>query len=301
MSNYYKNRKEIEIKVGLFFIVAVVLLFLGIAFLKNVIHSGDRESVKIKFSSTNGLDPGDKIKINGIAVGKIVKLNLLQDGVLVEGIIEKQEFLLKEGTLFIASESSLMGGHHLDIIPGSGEGEVDFTKMQVGSSGTSIFNIIGQAETLIADLGVTVAYIKENLDIIDSTKDVITNVDSAVSEVRNVIDENRTSIATLLEELNRASSNINSLVDNNRANIDSTFNMLPEVIVSVQERITDLEVVMNNVNNLFDSYNNSDNSVKKLVEEREIYDDLRKTISSVDSLINDVKKNPKKYLKIEIF
>ena len=40
-----------------------------------------------------------------------------------------------------------------------------------------------------------------------------------------------------------------------------------------------------------------------LMEDRRLYDDLRRTADNVDDLINDIRANPRKYinLKVELF
>ncbi|MEW5925592.1 MAG: MCE family protein, partial [Candidatus Zixiibacteriota bacterium] len=52
-----------------------------------------------------------------------------------------------------------------------------------------------------------------------------------------------------------------------------------------------------------DNLNNGDGTIQMLVDDRRLYDDLRKTASNLDALINDIRENPGKYidLKVELF
>jgi phospholipid/cholesterol/gamma-HCH transport system substrate-binding protein len=44
-----------------------------------------------------------------------------------------------------------------------------------------------------------------------------------------------------------------------------------------------------------------DGTMGKLVNDRKLYNDVTATVDSLQALIVDIKKNPKKYFKVEIF
>jgi phospholipid/cholesterol/gamma-HCH transport system substrate-binding protein len=44
-----------------------------------------------------------------------------------------------------------------------------------------------------------------------------------------------------------------------------------------------------------------DGTVKRLVKDRKLYDNLVKTLADLDSLVSDVKKNPQKYIHVSVF
>ena len=301
MSNYYKNRRSIEIKVGLFFIAALVLLFMGIVFLKDIYYAGDRAELTIKFPSTDGIDPGDKVKLNGIAIGKTTDIALLKDGVLVKVIIQMPDFDLAEDTYFVASESSLMGGHHIDIIPGNSQTKLDFSQVQTGKQGNSIYAMINEAKVLIGDLSVFISEINNNLDIIDSTKVLLSNSDQAIRNLNSILSDNKEDIKEVMGNLQKSTTILNSLLTENKTNIDSSFTNIPKVINNLNANLSELKAFVTKLNILFTEYNESDSTVKKLLEEKELYEKLNKTIDEADSLLQDIKKNPKKYIDLKIF
>ena len=65
-----------EIKVGLFFIVVVAMVFGGIQFLKGrgVLHI-DQEFI-VYYNNVRGLAPSDDVVVNGLVVGKVSSLEL---------------------------------------------------------------------------------------------------------------------------------------------------------------------------------------------------------------------------------
>jgi enamine deaminase RidA (YjgF/YER057c/UK114 family) len=45
----------------------------------------------------------------------------------------------------------------------------------------------------------------------------------------------------------------------------------------------------------------NDNSVGKLLNTTDLHDHLNRTLSDVDSLVNAIKENPKKYIRVKVF
>ncbi len=301
MSNYYKNRRAIEIKVGLFFILGILVLFLGTIFLKDIYYAGNRAEITIKFSSTEGIDPGDKVKLNGISIGKTTDISLLKDGVLVKALIQIPDFDLAEDTYFIASESSLMGGHHIEIIPGSSSQKLDYSKIQVGKSGSSIYGMINEAKGLISDLSIFINNINNKLDIIDSTKALISNSDKTIKQINTIISDNKQDISQIIDNLSKSTRVLTKLLVDNKTNIDTTLTNIPNTLNNLDNNLQELKSFLVKLNSLVDNYNQSDNTVKKLLEEDELYERLNKTINKADSLLQDIKDNPKRYIDLKIF
>ncbi|MFA7056826.1 MAG: MlaD family protein [Candidatus Cloacimonadales bacterium] len=301
MSNYYKNRRSIEIKVGLFVIIGIVLLIVGVVFLQDIIYSGNRKEITIKFPTTDGLDPGDKVKVNGIAIGKITDIKLVQDGVMVKTLIQLPEFSLQEDSEFVASESGLMGGHHLEIIPGKSDQALDFSKVQSGRTGSSIFGMIDEAKNLVVDLSTTVQYLNDNLDIIDSTKALITNSDQAVQNLNSMVQDNSQRVQAIMVSLHKSTKSLEAIFTKHQSNIDTTLTNLPEVVTNLNANLDELKLFVVKLNTIFATYQDSDNTIKRLIEEKNLYEKLNKTIDNADSLLEDIKQNPKKYINLKVF
>ena len=110
----------VEIFLGAFvLLMAIGFLTLG---MQSINNQKDGYNISLIFGSTAGLKNGDDVKISGINIGKITKLELNQEdyNAKVKIIVNNDIKIPDDSSAKIAS-SSLLGGNFLDIIPGSSE------------------------------------------------------------------------------------------------------------------------------------------------------------------------------------
>ena len=84
---------------------------------------------------------------------------------------------------------------------------------------------------------------------------------------------------------------------------DSTLDRVDNISVRMETVISDLEQVSKTAREFADNLNQGDGTLQMMVDDRRLYDDLRKTADNLDDLIHDIRENPKKYiqLKVELF
>jgi len=110
----------VEILLGaIVLLTAIGFLTLG---MQSINSQKDGYNISLIFGSTAGLKNGDDVKISGINVGKITKLELdLNDYNAKVNIIIDNNIKIPDDSSAKITSSSLLGGNFLDIIPGSSE------------------------------------------------------------------------------------------------------------------------------------------------------------------------------------
>ena len=99
---------------------AIFFLILGMQSIDN--NQKDGYELSLLFGSSAGLKNGDDVKISGINVGKITKLNLdTADYNARIHIKLNNDIKIPDDSQARITSSSLLGGNFLDIIPGSSE------------------------------------------------------------------------------------------------------------------------------------------------------------------------------------
>ena len=112
---------SIEILMGAVVLVtAIFFLILGMQSIDK--NQTDGYNISLIFGSSAGLKNGDDVKISGINVGKITKLELNQEDYNAKvNIIVNNDIKIPDDSSAKIASSSLLGGNFLDIIPGSSE------------------------------------------------------------------------------------------------------------------------------------------------------------------------------------
>ena len=112
---------SVEILMGAVVLVtAIGFLFLGLQSINT--NQKDGYNISLIFGSSAGLKSGDSVKISGIDVGKIIKLDLDLDDYNAKIYINlSNEVKIPEDSSARITSSSLLGGNFLDIIPGTSE------------------------------------------------------------------------------------------------------------------------------------------------------------------------------------
>ena len=107
-------------------LLGAVVLLMAIGFLtvgmQSINNQKNGYNISLIFGSTAGLKNGDDVKISGINVGKITKLELNPEDYNAKvDIIINNDIKIPDDSSARITSSSLLGGNFLDIVPGSSE------------------------------------------------------------------------------------------------------------------------------------------------------------------------------------
>ena len=106
-------------------------------------------------------------------------------------------------------------------------------------------------------------------------------------------------VPQLTAKLNRIGSNM-EILSGHLANVpvEETMRNVNETLASVHQLSKNMTDITNNLNN---SMSSKDNTLGLLLNDRKLYDNINTTISSADSLVTDLKANPKRYVHFSLF
>ena len=113
-------------------IVSIVFIFYSIQMLDN---NQKGQIIKVEFGNVGSLKKGDDVRISGIKIGEVInnKLDYETFNAIVFLNIE-EKIILPDDSLVKISNSSLLGGNFIEIIPGISD--------EVISSGGALYNSI---------------------------------------------------------------------------------------------------------------------------------------------------------------
>ncbi len=300
MKRFYPNFHKTQVKVGLFTIIILAILIFGYLWLSSKITNRSQQQLKVCFDDVMGLDLGDPVLYRGMEVGRVKYIELQPDKILVTANINR-DIKLQEGTKFQITDTSIMGGTALNIIPGNGEHNLDLRMIQKGDKPLGIMNAFDEASIAIAKVNEALNELQGGKIFIDKTTTLLDDADSAVRSAEIMINETRTNLNNTLAKIEQLSKKLQYLLDKNAAHLDSTLTLAPEAIANINNTLDSLQVLSTQLHNTLNDLNEGKGSAGKFLKDETLYKRLLETTTSLDSLFQDIRTNPKKYINIKIF
>lgn len=297
---YYKDKKSTETKVGLFVIIAVVLLIAGYFWFSDFLQNQKYTHLQVRFTGAGNLEKGSSVSISGVERGKVKQLSVDESGVILD-VAVILDFPLKKDTEFHITETDIMGGAQVDIIPGKSEQLLDLDALQIGRHSYGISTLISELSNVILDLQKVIKPLTENDDLLQNLAKTAEYSAEIAEKVNTSIETNSKTFHALIENISKISSEIGSLIDDNKNSMTAAVSNISKILEKADNDLEKFRLITDNIYDITEKIQNEDSSFNKLISERELYDDLLKTTASMDSLLKDIKKNPKRYFKIEVF
>ncbi len=176
-----------EIKVGIFLVGAIFILFIAVLSLREVNFLKGSYTLKIKFKFAEGLKPASPVRFCGVNVGEVKKVEVKflnnQPQVYVYAKIRKDVKIPRNSQFFINS-LSVFGEKYLEIMPPQKINSFLKENEEVeGISSTSLFNIMNTFYRTVIKIE---KFIEED-EIRSSLKDIVLNVKEASCEFREIL------------------------------------------------------------------------------------------------------------------
>lgn len=302
-----------EIKVGLVGLGILILLFFGIKFLKGIDIFNKEVSYHVLYKDVSGMHESNYIYLNGMKVGYIKDIKALDnraENFLVTISISSKVNMTKDSKIVLFN-ADMLGSKALRLELGHGEllhkGDTITGEIEVGMLDKLGTAITPMAENLDSILSATKSIlnqqnrdnIQRTLANLESTSRKLNDIsqqfdgliDSEKNKIKNII-ANTESITTNLKDNNERLSNIISRIDQitdtvAQANIGSTLSETSRTI----ERL----------NKVLGIIENGKGNLGLLINDEGLYRNLNESARKLEALIEDIKANPKKYVKISVF
>lgn len=295
-----------EAIIGALVILALVILFTGIDFLKGVNVFQKENTYYVSYENVQGLAVSAPVTVNGYKVGLVRDIAYEYDnpGHVRVDIDIDDELRLPEGTT-ASLESDLLGtasiALHLGtspkyINPGAElPGIIPSGMMDKVSNDLlpAVGNVFPKVDTLLTNINNLVAdpALRESVNRLDAlTANLVattTRLNALVATLPPITSDIKQITGNFVqtsEELNTMAANINEVP------VDSLVSSLQATLDNLKEITAELNTNLNNPNS----------TLGKLMNDPALYNNLNASVQSLDSLFVDIKKNPKRYISIKL-
>jgi len=297
---FYQNKKNIEFRVGFFSIIAILILAICYSWFTGIIENRKYTTVKVHFENAGNLEIGSDVTINGVKKGRVKDLQVGSDGVVIHLLVEL-DFPIQEDTEFYILESNLMGDVLVEIIPGKGEGTLNLKEIQTGEKSYGLTKLVAELSEVVNNMESMMNGIYDNDGFLQNLRAIIDTSLVIVSKISSSYNRNSYEVEKLIANTSAISENLARLISENEENVTETITQTADVVKEIKTTLTEMEKASSNIQAITEKILLEDNSLNKLITEKELYENLLNATANLDSLLKDIKKNPKKYFKIKVF
>ena len=292
------RRRNVELRVGFLVIAAIVVMTTWLLFLKEFKFSADTFTVTVDFPSAAGLKPGAGVSILGVNRGKVRSVLLLQDRVRVELEIEEGTFLAEDARFTLLTD--IFNPTQVRVLQGRATMPLVHTKLQRGDAGVDLGTLMSQGADLVASLGRLSARL-DSLSGNGRLERLAGDLEGGVKELRAWTTESRGATRSLLERLDRLTGDLNGFIDDTRAPAGEAVANLGAAAARADTLAADLGQLTRSLTRLSESLESDQGSIGKAINSPVLHDSLMITVSRLDSLITEIRANPKKFVHFSLF
>ncbi len=287
-----------EVKVGIFMVVSLVLLYIGFNYLKGIDFFSSTKKYYAIYSNVDKLMPSNQVYINGYAVGRVSKIQFQQQKnyVVVEMEISS-DIVLGDSTVALLN-GDILGTKFIQLDVGSISNPLKPKDTVRSEVARGIADFLTEP---VADLQTTLRKLNKILDNLGSNSeqlDEIFNDFKATPKLLNRTLGNASSkIDSLTFSISSVTANVNRTLDNLQPSL-ANFKTFSDSLKSVEvnKTLTKAQQALTKLNEALTRMGKGDNTMSKLMTEDTLYVNLNKLLLSLDSLSKHLNENPKHFM-----
>ena len=289
-----------EVKIALVAIVAIVVLFIGLQFLKGMSLFSSNEVYYASFSDISGLSTSSPVYANGYRVGVVqgIDYDYSQPDHIVAALDLDPKLQLTRGTT-AQIESDMLGNVKLVLHFGN---QAD----GLLSKGDTILGVMQQG--LMAKAASMMPQVEQLLPKLDSILSAINTLvnDPALNGTLQNAEELTAKLNTTATQLNKLTAQLGSKVpsvmekaDGVLANTEKLTENLGQMDLAATMQKVDATLA--SVQQLTAALNSPKGTMGMLMNDAQLYQNITTTMRDVDSLLVDFKLHPKRYINVSVF
>lgn len=291
-----------EVFIGLSVLIALAILFFGINFLKGVNLFKASNYYYASYTNVEGIAVSAPVTLNGFKIGQVRSIDYEYDNpghVLVEMSLDRRVHVPQ-------GSKAILG---VDIL---GTASI---KLQLANS--SEMHQIGDRLIGVTEAGMLEA-IGDN--VMPAVEQILPRIDTLLININALVGD--PALRASVQRLDRITADLSQTTRNlavataklgpiatDVKDITGNVSVMTEDLTAFSGQLKDLPVdslfadmqaTIDNLKSLSEQLNDSNSTLGKLMQDPALYNNINATVQSLDSLLIDVKKNPKRYISIKL-
>jgi len=322
MKTREQQERRHEIQVGLMIVIGIVIIvfvIFAVGRQKGILE--ERYQLIVYMARVNGLQTGAPVRLNGVRVGSVTGVDFTKDyenqdiRVTLE-ILKRVQGRIRTNSIAYIGTLGLLGDKFVSITMGTTDHPIlKDGDILMGTDPIDVEKLINESVSTFDELKKTTVLLKEISDKINRGKGTLGllvndpalyhSLNNSLSFFMNLegeLDSSSGTLAkilrdtTMYDELYTFLKNTNTLTDSlvNGSGSAAKF-------VSDPTLYNELAIILGETRSITEKLNEGEGTAGQLITNENLYEDLLHLSAKLDSLVTDIKENPKRYLTVKVF
>jgi len=310
-----------EVKIGVVVVAALFLFVWGFNFLKGKNLFSGQMYLYAEYTHIDDLMATNPVTLNGVVIGQVQRIFFHPDGsgkVVVRLLIDNQ-MPLPANSVAVLAAADLMGTREIQIrlgdlpqkvAPGDTlTSEMTYSLAQEVSEQLRPLRI--QAEQLFGQIDSIVGVVNTILNAqtqyniissIESLNKTLVNIENTSTMAQSALTEQFQKLSTILANAQSITENLkdhNQTISSILQNLSQTSDNL--AAVDLAETMSKINTSMEEFNGIVHAINSGEGTIGLLLHDEALYRNLESSAKQLDSLLLDIRQNPRRYINVSVF
>jgi len=297
------DERTMHVRVGAAILLAVAVFISSVLWVEDIHWKRTTCELEVLFKQVGSLTKGDVVSVSGIEKGSVKKLHLSEEGVLATLELDAGVMLKKDASASIRSVG-IMGERFVYIDPGVSPEPYDWNKTLRGTYEPGMTEVFARAGAALSSLEI----LADRMDRLvaaagegGSLTESIENMTVFTRELRQLVEKSSGDLEATARDVRSASAYLRKLVETQGPRMERTITRFDSTSVSLARVVDQLDSLSVSLAAIGEKLQAGEGTVGMLLNDEELYLQLREAVKNTNLLIEDIKRNPHKYFKVEIF
>ena len=291
-----------EVQIGTALVLSAAVFYVGQRFFRNLpIFAGTYRYSTIADDAA-GLVAGNAVRINGVHVGSVTEVRIAAGAARVFFTVV-DHIALPHGTTAKLGGFAFVGDTRMDLVLGPPDtsyhapGDIIPTHQDDGLLGAFTAAapiLLERMDTLLAGTSQSIAAAHGLLDDPSSElQRTLRSIGTTAEAFSALLDAETGNLGVALSSIQALAGTLNDLAEDSLA---YTIEDLNGVITRLAQNLDALERTTLALNTLLTRINNGEGTLGKLATDPTLYDETSRAVTALRRVLEDIERNPRKYL-----
>lgn len=290
-----------HIRVGIFVVLGLISFLTVLFLMTDPAGFRGRYMLVTELTDAGGVRRGDPVQMRGVIIGRVSGFEMTSAGQVALTLELYDEWQVPQGSVVTLAEAGVFGGRTVEVLPGDGSQVLAAWDTIPGDdSGGGIFETVGE-------LGAEAEVIMERIEMLLDTTTVRSvqgstqAIEGLARELRAVVANQRDEMARMTSSLARAAEGLEATAGEAGPDLASAAARADSLLSQMESTTSQLDAVLASLDTVMGRMARGEGTLGRLSQDEALWDNTNTALASLNELLVDIRENPGRYVKIEIF